>query len=543
MPQSGDPRGNQLGQRIAHVTRVMNRSLLLVICDFLLLSLLALARFEDPVEADASMAEAEVVAMSEDPLANDDLLDLLRAALEQEQNAQNELETRLSASEQARKATAQALADRRAELTEQQQELEQQAARLEATRQQAEALRTEKSQLETRSEQLAQQQASMASTLEATRDQLIAAQAGRAELANSLSEIRAQSSTASERARLLQAQLQDKSEQLQSLQSEAEALAEQARLAELAQQTLTTELKAREVELSGVQASLELARKDIEVTRQEKQAQQAITEQLAAGVGTLAESQDRMAEAVKKSQPKSVNQVYADFEKAAVQVTFTAQEATLFGSQATQQTASAVLVSSGEGPSSYVAALLHIDQTPLRRSDLIALSGLLYLDKGTPSERKFRFVRVDVLLSDPRIVAIPLPKSLMVEAGREPLRLAADINRYAEAVLVGAKGQGPASAGYGSVPYLRDTASSYLKLEMDAFERFFGSYAPETGDFTLDLLGEFLGITVNSRVLAHIDSLQPMVSIGIDQRFDRNSYRNQIRNVLQARDRLPAIAR
>ena len=61
----------------------MNRSLLLVICDFLLLSMLALAKFDEPEEAQQQQVTE---AVQHDTLADQDLIDVLRMSLESERD-------------------------------------------------------------------------------------------------------------------------------------------------------------------------------------------------------------------------------------------------------------------------------------------------------------------------------------------------------------------------------------------------------------------------------------------------------------------------
>ena len=55
----------------------MNRSLLLVVCDFLLLSLLALASFDAPVDTSENNPEEEGVAISPEA----ELVDVLKLTL------------------------------------------------------------------------------------------------------------------------------------------------------------------------------------------------------------------------------------------------------------------------------------------------------------------------------------------------------------------------------------------------------------------------------------------------------------------------------
>ena len=68
----------------------MNRALLLIVCDFLLISLLALARFDSPKE-DILTLEPEIEGLQSNE--DQDLIDILKYSLEIEKNTnQREIE-------------------------------------------------------------------------------------------------------------------------------------------------------------------------------------------------------------------------------------------------------------------------------------------------------------------------------------------------------------------------------------------------------------------------------------------------------------------
>ena len=60
----------------------MNKTLLLIICDFLLLSLLALARFDLPEE---TQKEEDMLEIKKEELVDEDLMEVLKLSLELEE--------------------------------------------------------------------------------------------------------------------------------------------------------------------------------------------------------------------------------------------------------------------------------------------------------------------------------------------------------------------------------------------------------------------------------------------------------------------------
>ncbi|MEM9226985.1 MAG: hypothetical protein AAGA45_03365, partial [Verrucomicrobiota bacterium] len=106
----------------------MNRSLLLIICDFLLLSLLALARFDEP---EAQQQTATVEELQRDTLADQDLIEVLRLSLEAERDDRADLTEDLQQTRAELEAREQALRDREQRLAREQER----AADLESQRQ------------------------------------------------------------------------------------------------------------------------------------------------------------------------------------------------------------------------------------------------------------------------------------------------------------------------------------------------------------------------------------------------------------------------
>src|SRR5690606_14002088 len=84
----------------------MNRSILVIICDFLLLSVLSIARFDQQEILDSQKPEA---APAPTATASSDLVDTMKLSLEQERQALEALEASLQQEQQSREQVATAL--------------------------------------------------------------------------------------------------------------------------------------------------------------------------------------------------------------------------------------------------------------------------------------------------------------------------------------------------------------------------------------------------------------------------------------------------
>ena len=115
----------------------MNKTLMLVICDFLLLSMLALARFDPPEES--STATLDATASSE--TAEAELISLLEESLKSELSSRQNLTKNLTETRESLQEKSRELAEREAALAASQ-------SKLEATTAKAEELEKTKAQIE-----------------------------------------------------------------------------------------------------------------------------------------------------------------------------------------------------------------------------------------------------------------------------------------------------------------------------------------------------------------------------------------------------------
>lgn len=486
----------------------MNRSLLLVICDFLLLSLLALARFDEPEDQSAPEAEQ---AIEQDAMANQDLIDVLKMSLDAEQESRDELSTELKETQEELEARAQALAEREAKLEETQQNAEQLAAEKASLEQQREQLAQAKEKAEAERARLAEQS-------EAARQKLEETERDRVELAKSLAEVKETAATSTERLRAMQAELEEKAKLAEKLAAEREALESQVKTAEMEKQTLATQLEVSRTEARTRAEQLEVAQRNIEMSQREKANLQQTTQTLAEGVGQLAESTDQIRQEVKRAQPLSMNTIFDRYQKNKVQITFNAKESGVFGSVDEQYTFDTVLVRDG----SSVYAMLPVSKTPFADSGLQGVQG--YIQYGS---RRGRFDAIGSLMADPRILALRLPENFPKSWGVNAFNLATEPLKFPKAVLVSDQGK------YGEVGFkIVPNHPEYLDMDSSIFNDLFGEFAPREGDLVFSQTGNLIGVMVNGEVAVIAPSAAVSARLSLGEKFNEseiNAYQSRLR--------------
>ncbi|WOO41633.1 hypothetical protein [Rubellicoccus peritrichatus] len=490
----------------------MSRSLLLVICDFLLLSLLALARFDDPKEQEQTQELTAEELAAADSAVDKDLVEILKLSLEAEKAGTEDLAQTLEQTRESLEAREKTLAEKEERLSKVEMTAEQLAAEkaaIEKARAEAEAER----------ERLAQEAATI-------QEKLRTADTERVELAKSLAEAKETSAVSSERLKSMQEEMQEQQRMLENLRQERERLASEKAIAEQEKLTLESKLTVAEAEARVFATTLQTARADIEATREEKKAIQQTADKLAEGVGVLAESTRGIQEEVKALQPQSLNTLFDRYRSNRVRLVFETQESTLFGTTSGDYTADTMLAGDGER----LYAIVHIDETPFRTSGLKAVSAQLEM-----GGRVFRIPQVGFLASDPRIVAVAIPQSLAESNGVEPFNLSKDPLRYPDAVLIDS-GQNY----YGESPFKLDPADPrYVRFKSDLFSRIFGEFSPNRGDIVLAKTGEFLGIMVNNSYGLVVPALSSRATLSLGEDFSEERADSVRKMVNTVTNRLP----
>jgi hypothetical protein len=432
----------------------MNKTLLLVICDFLLLNILALTRWEsaEPVRPQQTPATSS----GADPATKDqDIVDVMKMSLEDERAQREQLAQQLQ-------STTESLQSREQTLNQ---------------------LQSEKTQL--------------ASSLTDTQ--------------RKAQELAQQVDSASRNAAISQEKLAQMQRELEQRQADAERQKQQLAQLETQQaearqriESLNVAVKVAEQEKVMLRETADTLKTQVEQERLERIKVQETTTQLAQGVGTLAEKSTELTKEIRENRPINANTLFNEFLANRVQTTFNISRPALFGDAKRQKDARTLLVSDGK----QTYALLHIDDTPFNFRELGSDWQKISITFAKGGNRA-AVPSMTFLSIDPRIIALPVDEAQATAIGAKVYQTALDPVKFPEALLISNGG-----AGYGEVSFKLDASlPGFVRMDNRLMKRIFGDFAPSRGDLVLSKTGELLGIMVNSDYCAVISNFLPARTI------------------------------
>jgi len=447
----------------------MNKTLLLILCDFLLLNLLALTKWEvaePPQSKQPPVPELAANAATREQ----DLVEVMRQSLDDERGARDELAEKLASVDSALAAREQSLTQVQ---TERDQLAEQRAAVAERL---AETQRV--------ATELTQRVASVTEEATMTKDQL-------AQLQRELAEREAEANR--------------QKEALARLEQQSATARQQAEEARRQVQGLTLAVVVAEQEKKNLRETAEALKGQVEVERSERLRVQETTTRLAEGVGQLAENSVELRREIRDHRPINANTLFSDFLANRLTVSFSASRKGFLGPVNRAKETSTVLVTDG----TRIYALLHLADTVFSLGENGVDWERLTVELSHGTGRRGAAPEVQFLAHDPRVVVLPVEGGQASALGAKVYPLAGDPFRFPEAVLIDADG-----GGYGEVAFKLDPAEpGFVRVDNRLFKRLFGDFAPSRGDLVLSKSGELLGIMVNSDYCALLGNFAAMATI------------------------------
>lgn len=424
----------------------MNRTLLLILCDFLLLMILAHSRWDEP---EAQLVESEVgVNGAGAATVEEDMVSLMRLTLEEE-------------------------AGRRDELTR----------NLEQTRSTLEEREVNIGRLEQERTSLEEERTALSGSLEETRRR-------EAALGEQLTQVNAAVESERERAARLQRELAEREAEARRRAEEVAKLEREQTEARSRIEDLSVAVRVAEQERTLLQETATVLRGQVEEERRERQRVQESAAQLAQGVGQLAEQSADLSREIRENRPINANILFSEFLANRVQVNFQARRTGFLGTITRDREARTVLVT--DGAATY--ALMHWEDTPLSLADTSQADWERFTADYVTGGGRREIAQMVFLRPDPRLVALPVTEAQQAELGVKVYQTALDPYRFSEAVLISRGG-----AGYGEVPFRLDPINpGYVRMDNRLMRRLFGDFSPSRGDLVLSKTGELLGIMVNS---------------------------------------------
>ena len=450
----------------------MNRSILIVICDFLLVSLVAFSSFDRPPNSPPAAALTAPKATGAQ-----DVMSSLKLALEDEKQTREKLTTDLATTQKS--------------VQQQQQEL---AARETKIREYQDNLR----KTEEQARQIEQQRTALSQQFASAQGNLKEAQA-------KIQAVNTENLVSKEKLDALQRDLQRREEEAKTLQGKLGDLekSHQATIAE--KQQLTAQLQVSEAEKKLTREQVQQLRGEVASVQQEKAKVLETTAKLADNVGKLATNSTELTQEIRDNRALAPNNIFNSFLSNRITTTFSASRSGLFG-RAVDKSKAAQSILFNDGTQTY--ALFHVDETPL-----------LLWNPGTDWNKftavmargptAFSAVRVAFLAQDPRVVVIPIGEPQAKQFGIKVHKAAADPFKFQEAVIVGAN-----EGYYGECKFQIDTATpQYVKVDRSLLKGLFGKFNPSRGDLVFTKTGEVLGVMVNGEYCAVLNKVVPSKTI------------------------------
>ena len=519
----------------------MNRSLLLVVCDFLLLSILALARFDVP--ADATIAKdgqkivsnavierisdgenyddvvAELEATNETLLENlssdkDDLLEQKLKLEDQIAQRQKELEDKENqiASRDA------VIADNEEEIKKSQAEAQELERKREEIEKKREALlqtnAASKKELELLSKNLADAKKKSDQLAELKAKTEKEAETFRVELAKSIEKVKAEEKATAE----AQAQLKDEKRRGDALVASTAKFDEKIDSINAGLKGVGEDLKVVGQGLAGVGDKITNVTNDVNSVKQDV----SRVGQEIEGVGSKVEnikkevevSVAQQKENFKKLtdvQTKSLNEIFTRYDenKIKLKLTFTHKGGFMGATKKDTFEMDTIIMVDG----SFAYSLVHARSSPFRLEPsvrkLTEVSGQI----NSPKLKNAIEVKEVAFMDDPRILIVPLyinPKELEKTSEIEVFNAPQNPYLFSEAVVVNAK-----SGRFGQTDFIRDERDSrYIKVSHTNFAFITGKFDPGKGDLVFSQKGELLGIMVNNDYAFHVKNLGSRIHNG-----------------------------
>jgi X-X-X-Leu-X-X-Gly heptad repeat protein len=486
----------------------MNKTLMLVICDFLLLSMLALARFDPP----ETLPEATLDATASSATAEAELISLLEESLESELQSRSNLNENLAETREDLEQKARSLAEREAALAATQKSLEEKAA-------EAAQLAAAKASIETEQQQLAAEKAqveadsqALAQKFESTRTELESAQTERIELTQTLGQLKEESSVTKERLSQTEEALIAREVALAQREAELKAAQEEAKRLDKEREILNRKLQVAEAERALLKQNLSQEQQEKQKLRAEKARAIAHADrltdnvselgagvsQLGQGVTELAQTSEDIKKEMDASRPRTMSEIFTRFQNNRATIRFTSTEKPRIGNPVTRNYESkSILISDPEG--TYLVT--HTADTPFAFSkNPDSILGVQL--EVTLAGNQFPIQQIAFLSADPRLLFIPLPPRYVEASNFETFELALQPERWEEAVLI--KND---ESNFGRTGFRRLTSSErFLKMERPALGELFADFASSRGDLAFTKNSQFIGVLSDTKHAVVIDA-------------------------------------
>lgn len=532
----------------------MNRSILVIICDFLLLSLLSFIKVEDLPQQ--TQSPNQVVGGGVDIAAVSNLMQVIQTELAKERLAREQAE-QISRKEQLERLKLEAqlrekeklLAEKERQLAEQNRlltEAQTRAEQLQQLQRQLEGqIQVREKQLQEKEYQLVQLQAQQQTALQRV-----------GELQQAYELATREASLTREQLALIERELAARREEARRLQEEIKRVIDERLQVESEKQKYAVELAKLQTTAELVAQQLEESRKRIMQITQEKMELQRHAQVLASGVSRLAEEAAQLKQEVKEGVQAlaqrteeirsrleeqgewPVNAVYQFFRTNAVNVGFTARVLDPVGRRDRSYGAQSLVIKLADA----LYVVTHISNTPLGEWQPPVVWDLVTGSMGVGMAH-FPVSKVYLLAEDPRIVLVPATEQMLKNWSVAIIDLVKEPARYERAIVVANQALERESY-YGEVAFKVDSANPrYIRVERLKEPGLLTAARPRAGDLLLTKKGELLGLMINEEYAIVLCEVHPGREISFSDGTGRLSTQQIAELIAISRSGLPPYLR
>ena len=545
----------------------MNKSLLLIICDFLLLSLLGFVNFDLPNEGPLNEG-LESMAENQKTDASQDLIEALEISLEQQKQAQTSLVSDLSSTEQeiAKQAAdlkkteeeLRLLALEQKEVIEEKQKLSKDLANARQSQEDQEVslkkaeksleiavktadellqtnqtLQSEMNEVNLKSAELERNTDKVVLQLNNTitekariEDSLVELQSAKMKEEQKKLELLEKLNITEIETLQLQSRLSNVEKQKTDVeQSSQEEILEQIKITSLLQQELQNQrkqalvlqfqLEAADKEKDQLRQSLAQTQEQVSLERQERQILHKQTERLSENVSELVLNTGDIKKEVEDLQALTCNEIYQTFSQNKVKVQLKFELDSLFGERSKNFKMDTILLK--QGNSEYL--LFNTVQTPLEpnnyNNSVLSIEGTLIAGNATSPITKIGFLK-----ADPRIAVIPISERLTEASQLAIYPISQNPFSHSTVAIVNSE-----KKKFGETTFqIEPENPQFLKMDSRILSKLFGDFSPSVNDLVFTLKGEFLGIMGNNKFALKSTEIEIQESMSIYPSFNVSQF-------------------
>ena len=320
----------------------MSKSLLVVICDFLVLSIISIVDFSQTPNSGKEEKKREEVVVAQN-FADSQMVDLLKMSLDSEREKREALKSDVEKLSQAARESLEQADRQRKIIAARERQLEEMRLTKESVEREKIGILQKSRELEERVSASESRNAALQREILSASQKLEKSARERIDLQKQLGDMRETDAAARMKLESVQAELKANKENLERLRKESEALKLENRAIEAEKSALATRLEVASTKTRIYEENLKRAQALVDIEKTEKTKILVHADKLAAGVNELAASQKKMESSqkeitkeVKDLRPQTPSEIFSKIKPSLVSITFSHTRRGILGPSTTQ---------------------------------------------------------------------------------------------------------------------------------------------------------------------------------------------------------------